>query len=47
MPERYFSFGLPMVGDVRNARSPMTGILSVLIATGEEAVFVVACDMPF
>jgi molybdenum cofactor guanylyltransferase len=47
MPERYFSFGLPVVGDVRNARSPMTGILSVLIATREEAVFVVACDMPF
>jgi molybdenum cofactor guanylyltransferase len=47
MPERYFSFGLPMVGDVRNARSPMTGILSVLIATREDAVFVVACDMPF
>lgn len=47
MPERYFSFGLPMIGDVRNEKGPMTGILSVLAATGEDAVFFVACDMPF
>jgi molybdenum cofactor guanylyltransferase len=46
-PERYFSGGLPMIGDVRNEKGPMTGILSVLAATGEEAVFFVACDMPF
>ena len=25
----------------------MTGILSLLAATGDESVFVVACDMPF
>jgi molybdopterin-guanine dinucleotide biosynthesis protein A len=47
MPERYFSFGLPMIGDISRERGPMTGIWSVLAATGEEAVFVVACDMPF
>jgi molybdopterin-guanine dinucleotide biosynthesis protein A len=47
MPERYFSFGLPMVGDIRKERCPMTGILSVLVATAEESVFVTACDMPF
>ena len=46
-PERYFSFGLPMIGDISRERGPMTGIWSVLAATGEEAVFVVACDMPF
>lgn len=47
MPEKYFSLGLPMIGDIRREKCPMTGILSVLVATGEEAVFVVACDMPF
>ncbi len=47
MPERYFPLGLPMIGDIRKEKCPMTGILSVLVATGEEAVFVVACDMPF
>lgn len=47
MPERYFSLGLPLVGDIRREKGPMTGILSVLAATGADAVFVVACDMPF
>jgi molybdenum cofactor guanylyltransferase len=47
MPEQYFCFGLPMIGDVRNEKGPMIGILSVLVATGEDAVFFVACDMPF
>lgn len=47
MPERYFSFGVPLIGDIRDERGPMTGILSLLAATGDESVFVVACDMPF
>ncbi len=47
LPERYFFLGLPMIGDIRKERCPLTGILSVLVATAEEAVFVVACDMPF
>lgn len=47
MPERYFSFGVPLIGDIRKEKGPMTGIVSVLVATGAEAVFVVACDMPF
>jgi molybdopterin-guanine dinucleotide biosynthesis protein A len=47
MPERYFSLGVPLIGDIRKETGPMTGILSVLVATGAEAVFVVACDMPF
>ncbi|GAB4409517.1 MAG: hypothetical protein OHK0032_05110 [Thermodesulfovibrionales bacterium] len=47
MPERYFCYGVPMIGDIKKERGPMTGLLSVLIATGEESAFVVACDMPF
>ena len=46
-PESYFSLGLPLIGDVRSERGPMIGILSVLVATGDDSVFVVACDMPF
>ena len=46
-PETYFRFAVPLVGDVRRERGPLTGIFSVLAATGEEAVFVVGCDMPF
>jgi molybdopterin-guanine dinucleotide biosynthesis protein A len=28
-------------------RGPLTGIFSVLVATGDDSVFVAACDMPF
>lgn len=47
IPERYFSLGMPLIGDIRKEKGPMIGILSVLVATGEDAIFVVACDMPF
>ncbi len=47
LPERYFSLGLPMIADIRREKGPMTGILSVLTSTEDDAVFVVACDMPF
>jgi len=47
MLERYFPLGVPLIGDIRREKGPMTGILSVLAATGADAVFVVACDMPF
>lgn len=47
MPERYFRFGVPLIGDVRKEKCPMNGILSTLVATGEDSVFVTACDMPF
>lgn len=47
MPEKYFGFGVPMIGDIKKEKGPMTGILSVLAATGADAVFVAACDMPF
>ena len=46
-PERYFSLGAPMVGDVVSDRGPMTGIFSTLIARDCTEVFVTACDMPF
>jgi len=47
MPEQYFALGIPMIGEIRKEKCPMTGILSVLVATGADAVFVVGCDMPF
>lgn len=46
-PEIYFPFGVSLIGDIINKKGPMTGIFSVLIATAADAVFVVACDMPF
>lgn len=47
MPEKYFCFGVPLIGDIKMEKGPMMGILSVLVATGEDSIFVVACDMPF
>ena len=47
MPESYFNFGAPLVGDVLPSRGPMSGIFSALINSYDAAVFVVACDMPF
>jgi molybdopterin-guanine dinucleotide biosynthesis protein A len=47
IPEKYFCFGLPLIGDIKEEKGPIIGILSVLAATGEDSVFVVACDMPF
>ncbi|MBF0564296.1 MAG: molybdenum cofactor guanylyltransferase [Nitrospirae bacterium] len=47
MPEVYFSYGRPMIGDVVDSRGPITGILSCLLCASNENVLVVACDMPF
>jgi molybdopterin-guanine dinucleotide biosynthesis protein A len=47
MPERYFCFGAPLIGDVKKERGPMTGILSILTSMKNDSAFVVACDMPF
>jgi molybdopterin-guanine dinucleotide biosynthesis protein A len=47
IPEKYFCFGLPLIGDIKREKGPIIGILSALAATGEDSVFVVACDMPF
>ncbi|MBF0538324.1 MAG: molybdenum cofactor guanylyltransferase [Nitrospirae bacterium] len=45
-PEVYFSRRARLIGDVIDSRGPATGILSALLATGAEDIFVVACDMP-
>ncbi len=47
IPERHFYLGVPLIGDIIKEKGPVIGMLSVLYATGEEAVFFVACDMPF
>jgi molybdopterin-guanine dinucleotide biosynthesis protein A len=46
-PEHFFRFGVPLIGDLKKERGPLTGIFSVLVATAEDSVFFVACDMPF
>lgn len=46
-PEQYFYFGVPLIGDIKKEKGPVTGIVSVLSATGGDDIFVVACDMPF
>ncbi|MCG2709533.1 MAG: NTP transferase domain-containing protein [Thermodesulfovibrionales bacterium] len=46
-PEFYFYCGAPMIGDIINQRGPLTGIFSVLSNIKDDAIFVVACDMPF
>jgi len=46
-PELFFYLGLPMVGDVIDYRSPMTGIFSALSVPDVSEVFVTACDMPY
>lgn len=46
-PERYAFLGLPMVGDVFPEGGSLGGIYSGLAAASGEAVFTVACDMPF
>jgi len=47
LPELYFRFGVPMVGDIVKDSGPMGGIVSVFSATGADEIFVAACDMPF
>ena len=46
-PEKYFYLGAPMVGDIVKDRGPMSGIMSALMLTKVDALFVTACDMPF
>ena len=46
-PERYAFLGLPMVGDVFPEGGSLGGIYTGLAAAGGDAVFTVACDMPF
>ncbi len=46
-PELYAFLGLPMVGDVHPDHGSLGGIYSGLVAAAGDAVFTVACDMPF
>ncbi|HEX8948196.1 MAG TPA: molybdenum cofactor guanylyltransferase [Dissulfurispiraceae bacterium] len=47
MPEKYFHFGAPLIGDVLPSKGPMSGIYSSLLNAEGEGIFVAACDMPF
>lgn len=46
-PEHYFTLGVPLIGDTVPSAGPMSGIVSVMDATGADELFVIACDMPF
>ena len=46
-PDLYASLGLPMVPDVFPDGGSLGGIYSGLLAAPGDAVFTVACDMPF
>jgi molybdopterin-guanine dinucleotide biosynthesis protein A len=46
-PDRYAFLGLPMVPDVGRDQGSLGGIYAGLKAAVGEAVFTVACDMPF
>lgn len=46
-PERYAFLGLPMVPDAFPDGGALGGIYTGLRAAGGDAVFTVACDMPF
>ncbi len=45
--EKYRELGLPMIEDKFPGCGPLGGIASGLMACEEDALFVVACDMPF
>ncbi|GER94169.1 molybdenum cofactor guanylyltransferase [hot springs metagenome] len=47
MPEKYFHFGVPLIGDVLPSKGPLSGIYSSLINSKNKCIFVLACDMPF
>jgi len=46
-PELYLYPGVTLLGDVYDTRGPMTGVLTALLNSPCEWVFVSACDMPF
>jgi molybdopterin-guanine dinucleotide biosynthesis protein A len=46
-PELYIHLDAVLLGDVYDIRGPMTGILTSMINTSNDWVFVTACDMPF
>jgi molybdopterin-guanine dinucleotide biosynthesis protein A len=46
-PELYSYLGVPMLGDVYTIRGPMTGVLTALMNSSSNWIFISACDMPF
>lgn len=46
-PDVFFPFGVPLIGDILPSLGPISGIHAALRNTSAEAVFIVACDMPF
>lgn len=46
-PADFVYLGVPLLGDVYNVRGPMTGIITAMICSSQQWVFVAACDMPF
>jgi len=46
-PELYSYLRVPMLGDIYKIRGPMTGVLTALINSSDNWIFVSACDMPF
>ncbi|MCF6290447.1 MAG: molybdenum cofactor guanylyltransferase [Desulfobacterales bacterium] len=46
-PGQYRFLDLPMINDVFPDKGPLAGIHAALEASGEERVFIAACDMPF
>lgn len=46
-PRHYIHLKIPVYGDVYPQRGPLTGIVTALINSKTEWVFIAACDMPF
>jgi molybdopterin-guanine dinucleotide biosynthesis protein A len=46
-PEAYRFLGLPLVADIKPGRGPLGGLYTALVSARNEAVAVVACDLPF
>ena len=46
-PEEFFKFNTKLVGDIYISSGPLSGILSGMLNTGADSMFVLACDMPF
>jgi molybdopterin-guanine dinucleotide biosynthesis protein A len=46
-PQPWTTLGLPVKMDLRPGHGPLAGLETALAAAGREAIFVVACDMPF
>ena len=46
-PEHYGFTGARLIADSVKRAGPMSGIVSVFDATGEDEILVTACDMPF